>query len=112
MGETPQVYVQDLAHEGCQGIKKCTIEHEETHLNDALKDNKDICKGNSGRVIIVDPNEKTRLESEERAFEKEIECLKREREGISIPECKSRYNSKINGVRWQLENKVKKGNYP
>ncbi|GAB2805529.1 hypothetical protein GCM10027276_02850 [Comamonas piscis] len=111
-GETPKVYVQELNHEQCQLIKTCTIEHEAVHLEDALKENADVCKGNSGSVIIVTDNKVDRLKSEERAFAKEIECLERESKSTSIPACKSRSNSKKAGVEWQLKYKVLKGDYP
>ena len=111
-GEAPKIAVQELNHEACQSIKKCTAEHESSHLDDALKENNDVCKGNSGSVIIVNDNDSDRLKSEQRAFAKEIECLEKESQATSISSCKSRSNSKKAGVEWQLKNKILKGTYP
>ncbi|MCS4293259.1 hypothetical protein M2375_001476 [Comamonas sp. BIGb0152] len=93
-------------------LKKCTVEHEMSHLEDAIKANADICKGNSGSVIIITHSNFDRLKSEERAFAREIECLEKESQDSALSACKSRSNSKKAATEWQLKNKVLKGDYP
>jgi RHS repeat-associated protein len=111
-GKSPEIFVQKLEFEECPGIKKCTEEHEKSHLNDALNFNKNICANNSGSVIITNSDDVKRLDSERRAMQKEIQCLSQESENETIPSCKSRYNSKMRIIDWQIKNKVDAGNYP
>ncbi|QMV72227.1 RHS repeat protein [Comamonas piscis] len=111
-GETLKVYLQELKHEQCPSIKICTTEHEAIHIEDVLRENPDVCKGNAGSVIVVSNNNSERLKSEERAFTKEIECLERESESTSLTDCKSRLDLKKEELEWQLKNKVLKGDYP
>ncbi|MFS4514531.1 RHS repeat-associated core domain-containing protein [Delftia tsuruhatensis] len=111
-GKSPEIFVQKLEFEECPGIKKCTEEHEKSHLNDALNFNKNICANNSGSVIVTNSDDVKRLDSERRAMQKEIQCLSQESENETIPSCKSRYNSKMRIIDWQIKNKVDTGNYP
>ena len=61
----------------CAPQKKCRIEHEMSHAADALAENPDICKGKKDGTHIYTYNTKQNNASERKAFDKEIDCIKK-----------------------------------
>ena len=59
----------------CQNALGTTVAHENSHKEDILNSNKDICKGNKGISQIGTSNKQVRLASERKAHELEIAIL-------------------------------------
>jgi hypothetical protein len=62
---------------GCDPAKKCRIEHEMSHAADVLTENPDICKGKEDGTKIYTYNTKQNNASERKAYDKEIDCIRK-----------------------------------
>lgn len=96
----------------CPAIGACVKEHEQSHLTDAALEKPKICRTNTGRIIIVNNNDRDRLASEEKAMLKEIDCLNRALNDGCNDSCRGRIQMRIRTVEWILNNQVRKGKYP
>jgi hypothetical protein len=74
---------------GCEPLKKCRMEHEQSHAADALADNPDICKDRKDGTAIWTRSTKQLNESERKAYDKEIECIKRSAAAVNAQCAKS-----------------------
>jgi len=106
-----QPKINTLSSGRCEESLKTVQEHEQIHLNDALKDNPNICKGNKGITQIVSTSAKERLESELRAHELNLRtlqnALKDPPPGCSVPGLEAQ----IRVIERSIE-KVNAGTYP
>jgi RHS repeat-associated protein len=67
----------DKARKAYYCTQTCAYEHEESHIKDILEQNPKICVGVPDGTVIINPDNKERVESEINAHIVEYECLQR-----------------------------------
>ncbi|WP_343997013.1 RHS repeat-associated core domain-containing protein, partial [Ideonella azotifigens] len=87
------------------GISQCTAVHEESHISDALRQNRGICRGVRRNVLIVASNNNERKETERKAYKTKIFCLEQKlKEASCSSDCVKAIKEEILWEKEQLKN--------
>jgi hypothetical protein len=73
----PRIQLCPDAKKGCAPGVKCAEEHEQSHIDDVLKENPNICKDKRDGTEIWTFSTKQRNASERKAYDREIDCVRR-----------------------------------
>jgi hypothetical protein len=58
-------------------LKKCQLAHEQSHIDDIIRENGDICKGVANGTIVIPSSPEEKQNSERKAYKEQLECLKK-----------------------------------
>ena len=109
-GATPAFRLPNFPDYGCSGLAACARIHERSHLEDA---GPVICIGNTGQKYIANPDPAQRLESERKAFQAEINCLRKQmRDQSCSDQCQRIYELRVQDIRRRIIPTIDNGTYP
>lgn len=114
--EEPAVFLSKSNQSTCVTVIECIRVHERSHINDALRENPNICKGNRGRRIFkitgdsqVDVDRQA-FQSELDAFYEQLKCLTA---GLGKScSCTNEIKNNIDLIENDYKKRIFRGTYP